>query len=356
MHSLLPFSLFIALVAAHARLQYPPPIDGPAGTDPSGNYYNSPLAADGSDFPCKNKHKSITSTTPVTTWAAGDGVGFALVPNGPGGGEGSMAAHSGGSCQASMSFDGGATWKALHSFQGGCPRGVPLNSNIAGPDQHFNFTLPANTRAGDGVFAWTWTAVTGNRNEFYMNCAAMKITGNGDSTLDDFPDMYVGDMTLPGQIPDGACRSTAGTALQYPNPGTALTVTTVQGIPFKLPSDGQCFIKGKGTSGGAASSGGAVYVPTSKGTGLPGTTSTTKSTSTTTPTVPTVVPTVAPTVPTVPVVPTTYPTSTIKDTYTTKTPAKTKPLTDTMRHTMSGPDCKTTFQTVVVPTSSSYGY
>lgn len=77
-----------------------------------------------------------------------------LVPNGPGGGEGAMAAHSGGSCQASMSFDNGGTWKVLHTYQGGCPRGVAPNSNIAGPDQKFAFDVPAETQSGNAIFAW----------------------------------------------------------------------------------------------------------------------------------------------------------------------------------------------------------
>jgi len=77
-----------------------------------------------------------------------------LVPNGPGGGEGAMAAHSGGSCQASLSFDNGATWKVIHTYQGGCPRGVAYNSNIGGPDQRFDFKVPPETKSGDCLFGW----------------------------------------------------------------------------------------------------------------------------------------------------------------------------------------------------------
>ncbi len=65
-----------------------------------------------------------------------------------------MAAHSGGSCQASLSFDNGETWKVLHTYTGGCPRGVRLGSNIAGNDQTFTFTVPANTKAGNALFSW----------------------------------------------------------------------------------------------------------------------------------------------------------------------------------------------------------
>lgn len=79
-----------------------------------------------------------------------------------------------------------------------------------------------------------------------MNCAAVEITGTGTSTLDDYPNMYVGEMNIPGQIASGECRSTAGTALLYPNPGPAdrVTVTPVAGIPFKAPTGGNCFAPG----------------------------------------------------------------------------------------------------------------
>lgn len=79
-----------------------------------------------------------------------------------------------------------------------------------------------------------------------MDCAAVQIAGTGTNTLTDYPNMYVGEMNIPGQINPGECRSTAGTALLYPNPGPAdrVTQTTVQGIPFKAPTGGNCFAPG----------------------------------------------------------------------------------------------------------------
>jgi hypothetical protein len=69
------------------------------------------------------------------------------------------------------------------------------------------------------------------------------IAGSGTSTLDTFPDMFVGDMTIAGHIGPGECRSTSRAALEYPNPGEAITITEVQNIPFKKPSNGKCFAK-----------------------------------------------------------------------------------------------------------------
>ena len=108
--------------------------------------------------------------------------------------------------------------------------------------------------------------MSGNRNEFYqsmrwkmyfyslvlkwiiccLDCAYVRITGSGTSTLDDLPDMFVGDMTIAGHIGPGECRSSAGYALDYPNPGNARTVTQVVNIPFKKPTGGKCYAKASG--------------------------------------------------------------------------------------------------------------
>jgi hypothetical protein len=56
-----------ALVAAHARIKYPPPLSN--GANPVDYRYNAPLKNDGSDFPCKNLHK--TSNGPITIFKAG---------------------------------------------------------------------------------------------------------------------------------------------------------------------------------------------------------------------------------------------------------------------------------------------
>jgi hypothetical protein len=79
--------------------------------------------------------------------------------------------------------------------------------------------------------------------ERYLDCASVNIAGSGTSTLDSLPDMFAGDLTVPGHIGPGECRSTAGYAIEYPNPGEAVTITEVQSIPFKKPTAGKCFAK-----------------------------------------------------------------------------------------------------------------
>jgi hypothetical protein len=56
--------------------------------------------------------------------------------------------------------------------------------------------------------------------------------------------MFVGDMTIKGHIEAGECRSTATFALEYPNPGDAVTITNVQGISLKKPTAGKCVSRG----------------------------------------------------------------------------------------------------------------
>lgn len=110
------------------------------------------------------------------------------------------------------------------------------------------------------IICRSWIAVTGNRNEFYqsmfqrrfriefqenlyLDCASIRITGSGTSTLDDLPDMFVDDMTLNGQIGVGECRSTSGYTIEYPFPGPSTTFTTFDNIAFKKPTNGNCLTK-----------------------------------------------------------------------------------------------------------------
>lgn len=69
----------ISLVAGHARIRYPKPLGAPVES-PAGNYYNAPLKADGSEFPCKGLHKNPgIDKTPVVTWKAGQEAHFEYV-------------------------------------------------------------------------------------------------------------------------------------------------------------------------------------------------------------------------------------------------------------------------------------
>ena len=69
------------------------------------------------------------------------------------------------------------------------------------------------------------------------------ISGSGNSTLDHLPDMFVGDLSIPGHIGPGECRSTLGYGVIYPNPGPALTIVDVPGVILKPPTPGKCYAK-----------------------------------------------------------------------------------------------------------------
>lgn len=82
-----------------------------------------------------------------------------------------------------------------------------------------------------------------------LDCASVRIAGSGASKLDDLPDMFLGDMSIPGHIGAGECRSSGGYALEYPKPGAALTVTQVANVLFKKPTGGKCYAKASGPKG-----------------------------------------------------------------------------------------------------------
>jgi len=89
-----------------------------------------------------------------------------------------------------------------------------------------------------------------------MNCAAVNISNGGSNTLQSFPDMYLGEMQIPGHINSGQCASTQGFALLYPNPGPAPVKTQVTGIDFKPPTPGNCFAPGSVGGGNGGGNGG----------------------------------------------------------------------------------------------------
>ncbi|WOO84209.1 Microtubule-actin cross-linking factor 1, isoforms 1/2/3/5 [Vanrija pseudolonga] len=162
--TLLAASALAVPALAHMEMQYPAPFlskynpnTQPANIDWS---MTNPLAADGSNYPCKGyNHVLGTPEGAVTaTFAQGHAYNFTIV---------GTAFHGGGSCQASLSYDGGKTFTVVQSIIGNCP--------VFGSG-NFDFTVPADAPTGDAVFAWTWFNNIGNR-EMYMNCAAVTITG-----------------------------------------------------------------------------------------------------------------------------------------------------------------------------------
>ncbi|RDI76958.1 ATP-dependent bile acid permease [Venturia inaequalis] len=157
--SLLLMGLLSPLVSSHMELSQPLPQRSQFNPALSGGAvdYNlkSPLAADGSNFPCHGYQNDPFVS--AATYTAGKTYQMALS---------GTTTHGGGSCQLSLSYDNGGTFKVIKSMVGGCPL-----------TQQYDFTIPSFAPTGNALFAWTWFNEIGNR-EMYMNCAFVQIVGS----------------------------------------------------------------------------------------------------------------------------------------------------------------------------------
>ncbi|RGP79986.1 hypothetical protein FLONG3_1930 [Fusarium longipes] len=224
-----------------------------ANPKPYGNPNNSPLEADGSNFPCKGEVNDGASTN---TYKAGSTQQLSFIGS---------AVHGGGSCQVSLTTDKNPTkdsvWKVIHSIEGGCPAktatgNLPENANAENPDK-YDFKIPDELAAGDYVLAWTWFNHVGNR-EMYMNCAAVTVEGSGgsESYLDSLPDMFVANI-------GNDCETPSDTDLAFPNPGSSVSklksiLTDPKGPGCQKPGSGS----GSGSGGGNSEPSTPVAAPT----------------------------------------------------------------------------------------------
>lgn len=132
---------------------------------PMGNPNNSPLLADGSDFPCKFSASSGSAdafyTGETNTMAIGDPQTLSFTGS---------ATHGGGSCQISLTTDLQPTkdskFMVIKSIEGGCPASVagnlPADPNGSGAST-FQYTIPDGISPGQYTIAWSWLNKIGNR-------------------------------------------------------------------------------------------------------------------------------------------------------------------------------------------------
>ena len=135
----------IALLSAanaHMIMIQPPPY---------GNPNNSPLDAQGANFPCKATSNSGGTVTTMP-------IGSKQTLKFQGG-----AVHGGGSCQVSLTTDNPATknskWMVIHSIVGGCPArdsagNIGDNAQAIDPDT-YDYTIPQGITPGTYTLAWT---------------------------------------------------------------------------------------------------------------------------------------------------------------------------------------------------------
>ena len=115
---------------------------------------NSPLAGDGSDFPCKQRSGVYDAEGASNVAAIGEPQTLSFIGG---------ATHGGGSCQVSLTTDLKPTkdskWMVIKSIIGGCPSGA--EGNLSGDPNSksastFQYTVPAGVAPGDYTVAWTW--------------------------------------------------------------------------------------------------------------------------------------------------------------------------------------------------------
>ncbi|KAI9640870.1 hypothetical protein NHQ30_010711 [Ciborinia camelliae] len=227
--------LCASTISAHLSLTYPPPFRSkinPNSVESQIDYsITAPLAASGSNFPCKYNDMGTPGGKSVVTWAAGQQANWTI---------GSGALHGGGSCQVALSYDSGKTFRVIHSYIGSCPAALEASAD---------FTVPSDAPAGEAMFAWTWQNHIGNR-EFYMSCASVTIEAPKSKTRDapavafsSRPDLFLINL-------GNGCTSVEGKDVNYPNPGPDADVT-------RKTSDSGSFTGTCGPVNGVASSGSA---------------------------------------------------------------------------------------------------
>lgn len=207
---------------------------------------NSPLAADGSDFPCKMRSDTYT-VSKMNEMVIGESNKLSF--------EGS-ATHGGGSCQISLTEDmkpsRQSTWKVIKSIEGGCPANV--DGNISGNDETtFNFTIPEGIDTGKYTLAWTWFNRIGNR-EMYMNCAPVDVKkgaskrGADIETVEkrstNFPPMFVANIN--------GCTTKESVDIRFPQPGDSVER---DGQESNLAPEGQSACTGTASFGGDGTTG-----------------------------------------------------------------------------------------------------
>ncbi|EHK42112.1 hypothetical protein TRIATDRAFT_302363 [Trichoderma atroviride IMI 206040] len=203
------FAVTVLATAASAHMKITSPV--PYG---SSDLDNSPLFANGTNFPCKLRGNVYNLEGASNVFAQGSTQKLAFL--------GSVV-HGGGSCQVSVTTDAqpdkNSVWKVIKSIEGGCPAKDQVG-NMPGPastvDPYtYEYTIPKELQSGNYTLAWTWFNKIGNR-EMYMNCAPLTVTGSGGSKdfLNTLPDMHQANFA-------GAkdCGTDEGHDLLFPTPG-----------------------------------------------------------------------------------------------------------------------------------------
>ncbi|CAG8879445.1 unnamed protein product [Penicillium salamii] len=221
-------------VYAHLKMTSPEPYSRDA-------INNSPLAADGSDFPCKLQSGSFQAPTEESTYLTGHNNTIKLLGS---------ATHGGGSCQVSLTTDREPTkrseWKVIKSYEGGCPARVPgilPGDATSNHSLQLHFAIPEGIEPGKYTLAWTWFNRIGNR-EMYMNCAPITVANDSPSNAFDdtpkqspaFPPMFVANIN--------GCMTRENVDIRFPWPGS---IVEYNGDRNNRPQDSEPVCSGNPT-------------------------------------------------------------------------------------------------------------
>src|SRR2546423_894740 len=222
--------LCVACVNAHMKMLTPTPYG-------KSTLNNSPLAGDGSDFPCKQRSGVYNAEGASNTMVIGELQTLSFVGS---------AVHGGGSCQVSLTTDQQPTknsqWMVIHSIQGNCPSNVTGNlpddaAGLGAAD--FQYTIPTGIAPGQYTIAWSWVNKIGNR-EYYMNCGPATIIApkkkryapepKVSKRQSSFPAMFVANMASV----DNGCKTVEGQDTLYLDPGSSVKMGTI-GVNLVTP-------------------------------------------------------------------------------------------------------------------------
>jgi hypothetical protein len=194
---------------------------------------NSPLLANGADFPCKLRPGVYDAEGASNVYALGSTQPLRFT---------GQAVHGGGSCQISITYDRQPTkdsvWKVIKSIEGGCPAqgwdgNMGGDAGAADPFE-YQFTIPSDIPTGNGTIAWTWFNKVGER-EMYMNCGPISLTGTSGSQANfhSYPDMFKANINNGCIVPENK-------DVVFPDPGIDITRMNGETDAFAIPTGISC--------------------------------------------------------------------------------------------------------------------
>jgi hypothetical protein len=219
-----------SIANAHMKLASPVPYG-------QSSLNNSPLAADGSDFPCKQRPGVYAEegALELNKMVIGQPQTLSFIGG---------ATHGGGSCQISITEDKepskSSKWEVIHSIEGGCPFASDgnLSDDAAGTGStDFSYKIPDSINPGQYTLAWTWFNRIGNR-EMYMNCAPVNVLAASkkrsvryveqpkSKRATSLPDMFVANI-------GNGCSTVDSEDVKFPNPGDS--IENAGALPPKAP-------------------------------------------------------------------------------------------------------------------------